>query len=308
MSNELILKGIDGANPLGFLAAVGTIAVAQFFCSNLSMGWRRELGAWRPVLRGYEGDSTTFCEQILDAIINFSSIAFEFEKKMPFSVNRFIELINSVKDITKYKERRSADFIAAFGSEACTNKNVFQDTLFRMVRSGDAAGQGLPHYALAIKADLNINGIYRTLFEIWDYKDSGFSLRWDPMEDQRYALRWYDPSKNKDIHALGTMNGANALALEALQFFPSVPVGTNLETTGFSKEKIEKQQRVYFSWPIWNVMISKNTIRSLVSLGELRKKNPNRRQLTQRGIVEIYRCFRIAPNQYYRNFSQAFPV
>lgn len=308
MSNELILKGIDGANPLGFLAAVGTIAVAKSFCSEISMGWNRKFGAWRPVLRGYEGDSITFCEQISDTIINSSSIAFEFEKKLPFPVERFIELVSFVKKITKYKERRSADFIAAFGSDACTNKGVFQDTLFRMVRSGDAAGQGLPHYALAIKADVNANGIYRTLFEIWDYKDSGFSLRWDPMEDQRYALRWHDPSKNKDIHALGTMNGANALALEALQFFPSVPVGTDLDTTGFSKEKSGKQQRVYFSWPIWDVMISENTIRSLVSLGELRNKNPNRLQLTQIGIVEIYRCDRIAPNQYYRNFSQAFPV
>ncbi len=76
----------------------------------------------------------------------------------------------------------------------------------------------------------------RTLFEPWDYGDHGFSsLRWDPLEDQRYALRWRDPSKSGANDGPGSMLGANSLALEALQAFPVIWTGREAETTGFHR-------------------------------------------------------------------------
>ena len=87
-----------------------------------------------------------------------------------------------------------------------------------MVRSGDSAGQGLPFYAKEMRKKVGIDHIQRTLFHAWDYQDTGYSLRWDPIEDQRYALRWRDPSKSSQ----GTMLAANSLAVEALQWFPTL--------------------------------------------------------------------------------------
>jgi hypothetical protein len=307
MTNELILKGIDGANPLGFLAALGAVATARIFCPLISVGWRKEYGSWRPFFMGYESNETAFSEAMAGALSGTSAEPFKIEKKFPFSKRRFGEALKEFQSKALPRDRRNVDLLGAFGSEVCAEKDgeIFQDTFFRMVRSGDSAGQGLPFYAISIRNSTGAAELRRTLFETWDYKDKGFSLRWNPLEDQRYALRWHDPSKNKDKYAPGTMNGANALALEALSLFPSVALQTGLATTGFSKSK---QRRIYFTWPIWEAAVSVETVRSLLALQELHKENPPRKELQARGIVEVYRCERIAPNQYYRNFSSAVPV
>lgn len=303
--SEIVLKGIDGANPLGFLAALGTVVLLAVHDATVCLEWRIEQGAWRPIVSGVNCDEGGFIEKIIRALANSSSEPFEYENKLPFSADRFAEILKGVVENTTPEKRRSADLLAAFGSEACVEKDVFKDTLLRMVRSGDAAGQGLPYYARSIRQTIEEASIRRTLFDFWDYTDHGYSLRWGPLEDQRYALRWHDPSKNKDEYATGTMNGANALALESLALFPTALVGNDLATTGFFKDQMK---RIYFTWPIWDVAVSLDTIRSLLALRDLHIEKPPREKLLSYGIVEIYRCERIAPNKYYRNFSMAVSV
>ncbi len=301
--SKIILKGIDGANPLGFLAALGVAVTAQRINPKISIGWIIECGTWRPYLLGFENTEDAFSDTITTALSETSAEPFQIDKKMPFSVTTLRSKLKEIQIRVSPDDRRNADLFSSFGSDAYTDKenDKFQDTLFRMVRSGDAAGQGFPFYALSIRHSIGVEEIRRTLFQIWDYKDKGFSLRWDPLEDQRYALRWNDPSKNKE----GTMNGANALAIEALALFPCVPLQSGLVTTGFFTSK---QRRLYFTWPIWTPAVSVDTARSLLSMKELHEDKPSRENLIARGIVEIYRCERIAPNQYYRNFSLALPV
>jgi len=298
--NELILKGIDGANPLGFLAAVGTVTIAKQFSNEISMSWRREFGSWRPILVGDLNNETSFSDNLAKALSEASEDAFEAEKKLPFSAKEFAKLLKEASEKATPDNRRTVDFFSAFGSEVCIDKENFQDTLFRMVRSGDAAGQGFLFYARSIRDSTNAVEIYHTLFEPWEYKDKGYSLRWDPNEDQRYALRWDDPSKNKDP----TINSANALAIEALPLFPTLPTAGRLATTAF----FSYRGRDFFTWPIWNETISVEVIRSLLSLKDLHVEIPPRKQLLARGIVEIYRCERIAPNKYYKNFAPAVPA
>jgi hypothetical protein len=301
--NKIVLKGIDGANPLGFLAALGTVVTVRRVCQRISMGWLTDYGTWRPYLLGFEGTERTLADEIASALSETTAAPFDIDKKLPFSIKSFSRALKEIQMRATPNDRRGADLLGSFGSDACPDKEKenFQDTFFRMVRSGDANGQGLPYYAISIRNLTGVEELRRTLFQIWEYQDKGFSLRWDPLEDQRYALRWRDPSKSKE----GTMNGANALALEALSLFPSMPVQTDLATTGFFKSK---QKRVYFTWPIWESAIMVDIVRSLLAMQELHEDRPQREELMARGIVEIYRCERIAPNQYYRNFSPAFPT
>lgn len=303
--SELVLKGIDGANPLGFLAALGTLVTGQSFCRDIALFWRREYGAWRPVVSGPVGDEANFIESLDVALSNTSSEPFEFDNKLPFSAERFSDILKEVQVKTGSHDRRTADLLSSFGCEVFEKNGVFKDTRFRMVRSGDSKGQGFPFYAKSIRKQVGGSELRRTLFETWDYRDDGFSLRWAPMEDQRYALRWHDPSKKKDVHAPGTMFGANALAIEALALFPACPAGQNLKTTGFFKDR---RNREFFTWPVWEAAASPEVVRSLVSLQELHEAKPDRNALRARGVVEIYRSERIAPNQYYRNFAAAAPA
>ena len=175
---------------------------------------------------------------------------------------------------------------------------------FRMVRSGDAAGQGLPFYAQRNRERTDKPALFRTLFEPWNYTDEGFSLRWDPLDDQRYALRWHDPGGNRDKHSPTTMLGANVLAIEALILFPTTPRPGGLATTGFFRSGRQE----YFTWPIWELQLSTDGLRSLLALGDLYREKPDRKALLARGIVEIYRSERVAPNQWYKNFSPAIPA
>ncbi|MXW80877.1 MAG: hypothetical protein F4Z57_18210 [Gemmatimonadetes bacterium] len=200
--------------------------------------------------------------------------------------------------------RRDADFLSSFGTELYPDERngQFQDSRFRMVRSGDSAGQGLPFYAKEMRKKVGIDHIQRTLFHAWDYQDTGYSLRWDPIEDQRYALRWRDPSKLSQ----GTMLAANSLVIEALQWFPVImPVGNQAQTTGFQRVG---RREFYFVWPIWTPMVGMETVRSLLALNDLHKEPVPRLSLVKRGIEEVYCSQRIQQNQYYSNFTVAVPV
>ena len=154
-------------------------------------------------------------------------------------------------------------------------------------------------YAKAIREQVEQHTIERTLFADWEYRDKGYSLRWDPIEDQRYALRWGDPSKLKL-----TENAANCLAFEALRCLPCVPMGTKAYTTGFRELERLKE----FIWPIWTPLVSAETVRSLLSLRELHATPLPRTELEARGIQEVYGAAVIRPNQYYSNFAPAQPV
>ena len=65
----LVLSGIDGANPLGFLAALGTLtALHAAGHSEVRLGWKRS-ATWQPVLTGLdETDRSFVARKVADAL------------------------------------------------------------------------------------------------------------------------------------------------------------------------------------------------------------------------------------------------
>lgn len=309
----LVLSGIDSGNPLGFLAALGTAILANSFCQKLRFCWCIDKGTWRPALSGCGTDKARFIERLLDAMNAASMKPFEIDDKMPFSVELFETSLKEALRTASPANRRVADFLAAFGSEIKpkidpnSKERLFQDTRFRMLRSGDSKSRGLPAYARVIRSATSREALECTLFRPWDYQDEAKkrSLRWDPIEDKRYALRWRDPSESNLKDGPGTMIGANSLALEALQWYPTMYQSNHLATTGFHRNS---NNEVWFTWPIWDRPISLDTVRSLLTLPDLHNTKPPRVQLARRGIIEIYRCQRIQQSKYYSNFTSAQPA
>lgn len=299
----LLLNGLDGSNPLGFLAAIGTAVVLQDVFQEMRLGWEQSEGGWRPSLAGCGDDEQEFLEKLSEALKDASMAVFDVDNRMPFDAEIFSQKLRDVQCCSSIADRRDADFLCSFGTELYPDEKngQFQDSRFRMVRSGDSAGQGLPFYAKELRNKVGINHIQRTLFHAWDYQDTGYSLRWDPIEDQRYALRWRDPSKSSQ----GTMLAANCLAVEALQWFPTLLIGSQARTTGFQRLR---RRETYFVWPIWTPMVSMETARSLLALDDLYKDPVPRSFLVKRGIEEVYRSQRIQQNQYYSNFLAAIPA
>lgn len=306
----LILSGLDGANPLAFLAAIGTASVANQEWPDLRISWQSVSGVWRPVLAGCGQDEEVFLAQLYPALRDASMAAFDIDNKLPYPVQQFVGALKQAARIATIDNRRDSDFLTAFGTEmnlepGSKKDAVFRDTSFRMVRSGDSKGQGLPYYAKAIRQSTGIDHLRRTLFRQWDYKDTSFSLRWDPVEDQRYALVWDNPN-DKSKKAVKFMIGANSLAIEALQYFPTLPVDSRrVETTGFHRSQ---RKRIFFTWPIWATEVELTTVQSLLSLSVLRADPVPRQELKAMGIVEVFRAQRIQQNQYYSNFAPSCPA
>ena len=322
----ILLPGLDGSNPLGFMAALGILQILSDWADSkdqVRMGWENFEGGWRPRIQGFRGDQEALCESLIEGICHGSSEVIEVGKevnakgkethKFPFHFARFKEVLacqsrHSDSDARKLPSRRSLDFLAGFGTDAFPDSNSgdFQCTAFKMVRSGDSSGQGMLAYAKSLQSGLNMDQLFRTVFLAWDYRDESRSFRWDPLEDQRHALRGSDPSsKNSDSGGPGVMAAANRLAFEALRILPTVIAGRIGHTTGIL---VRSGRADSFVWPIWSPIVELGTVKSILSLGTVQEGSSKDRQLQAIGIRTVYRAEIIRPNQYYQNFLPAAPL
>ena len=298
----LVLAGLDGRNPLGFLAAVGAVRTATLAerDSDWRMKWLERQGTWIPELSAVRAISRQeLVALLMPALRPESTPEFGFDKNLAVSPERFGEAARSAQCCASLRDRRYADFMASFGCEALTTRDgKIQDTALRTM-----SGAGHQHFIATMKQlvhDTDDRDLYESLFESWTYKNRKLGLRWDPQEDRRYALRWDNPSGGDGVP---TMRGANRLAVEALPLLPAVPVGRRLETTGFTR----RDRATYLAWPIWERALPVEVIRSLLALGAIQAPAPDRTMLWARGIVEVYRSRRIS-NDKYRNFTPAHPA
>ena len=299
----LLLNGLDGSNPLGFLAAVGTLRTASLAepKANWCLQWMMHDGIWVPVVRSRH---PVCAEGLVDLLCRTlrrkSTPEFDFAKDLNVQPGKFRDEAASAQLQTQLQDRRHADFIAAFGCEIYPTKDGknIQDTAFRTM-----SGAGHQHFLGTMKdlvQKVEEDHFRRSLFEVWSYSDTKLGLRWDPEEDRRYALRWDNPSDGGGVR---TVWGANRLAVEALPMFPTAPDKRELQTTGFSMQ----DRAVSFTWPIWQVAVSVDVARSLLALPELQRPEPSLVHLNARGVVEVYRSQRITVGKY-RNFTQALPI
>ncbi len=297
----LLLPGLDGSNPLGFLAALGTL---RTMCSGgsgetIGMAWHCSRGVWCPQLDPCLRKTEAFIEH-LDAMLRMSdSSPWSLHKKLPFEADRLRNAADDAIQVATKDERQAVDMLAALGSETVRSEDgVFADTALRMVRAGDSAGQGLLAYGKRIRKETTREDIYEALFATWSHQDDHCALRWDPIESRNYAFRWTDPSKEKT----GSVRGANRLALEAMPLLPVVPVGQRVVTIGFGRFYRRTES---ITWPIWSGYASLDVVRSLMVLGDLQCERPNAEQLQRRGVAAVFRSDRVKTSKYYYNFTPA---
>ncbi len=302
----LLLGGLDGSNPLAFLAAVGTLRTVA--CTDPATDWRMKWtthnGIWAPVLSGNRAVSEErLVELLVPALRLESTPEFDFDKNLNVNPEKFRKVAGEAQGCASRLDRRYADFVASFGCDLVVardkNKKSIRDTALRTM-----SGAGHQHFLGTMKhlvRETEAEHVRRSLFETWDYSDDKHGLRWDPEEDRRYALRWGEPSRD----VVKTMRGANRLAVEALPLFPVAPADRagRLETTGFSSQP----GAVVFTWPIWEGALSVDVVRSLLALPEIQEAVPDRANLRAMGVVEVYRSRRITVGKY-RNYTRARPV
>ena len=303
-SRALVLSGLDGGNPLAFLAAVGTLRVVTRAAPSAgwTMSWKVNDGHWSPVLLGSMSVTEDgLIELLMPALKTMDGDpALGFADDLTIGREQFRGVAQDAHRAATPTDRHFADFVAAFGSDSLSvsRKDQIQDTALRTM-----SGAGHQHFLKSMRELVEATDsihLKDSLFAPWRYLDPRPSLRWDPVDDRRHALRWKSPSGD----AVQTMRGANRLAIEALPLLPTAPGEHKLHTTGFSDRRGEGVQ---FTWPIWDAPLNVEVVRSLLSLAEIQEPRPDRAALAERGVVEVYRSQRITVDKY-RNFTSAAPV
>lgn len=305
MANDILLPGIDGANPLGFLAALGSLRTLASDANAIRLHWTRHANAWRPVLTMPEPIEPDALIEHLAAELarRADQKAFSLGDNPSVPRGAFRGYAKQAVRAAWNDDRTWADFAAAFAGEGPVDKDdKVPDTALRTM-----SGAGHQHF---IKFMRNFIGqtrpehLRRALFDTWRYDDpvQNMTLRWDPSDDSRYALRWSDPSGDTDRKTIGSMWGANRLAIEALPLFPTLPTRRQLETTGFHTEGARK---THWTWPIWDQPVGLETVRALLDMADVHRSDRPGLQpqgLDARGIVDIYRSRRLTTGKF-RNFT-----
>lgn len=287
MSDGILLRGLDGSNPLAFLAALGTLRTLSLALpdESVKMSWEQFEGAWRPrVFCSLAADSEKLAETLCKAL----------HPTRESHPTRLVNYQSGNAEATKFYQavREGKPIDSEFDSwVTALTSDVHPDATspLQLTRSDYFVGN-----LDQIIANTTADHIGKTLFFPWRYADrlSGQSLHLDPSEDRRHAYQWNKPSGDPNRNNAGNMLGANRLAIEAMPLFLGLP-STNPERLLMTGWTGVRAVDATWTWPVWSTKSSLDVVRSIIAIDELQASLPNRCDLVARGVDAVYRCRRI---------------
>jgi CRISPR-associated endonuclease/helicase Cas3 len=290
-NNGLLLPGLDGTNPLGFLAALGVFRMiaSSNHPGQMRLRWTSANGTWVPALIGSDLNQDSLPQLLMDKLSKTieehpTRILKDLDVEDPTS--RF-DLFQQYTEGACAKSRADTDWLAALASNIIPSSAINQLQTTRR----DYFYGNLTSVINRTKTD----HLRRAIFAPWDYADplDNQSLHLEPSEDRRHAHQWNKPAGDPDRKTSGGMLGANRLAIEAFALFSSLPSGDALSTIGFTGQR---SYNTRWTWPIWNVPLSLSVVWSLLMLPELQDeevKSDAYERIRHRGIVAVFRTSRI---------------
>jgi hypothetical protein len=275
---RILLKGLNGANPLGFMAALGCARLLSGVRPETLLGWDKH-GTWRPVIGGF--DSEAECVEALAEAARDTRAAEDLSAKLGDNIAVAPTVFRQFALLAALDPRWSG-FAAAFGCDALKDKEKDRIQYTKLCFITGSGHQNFLETMRLLRQRTTEAHLRRTLFEGMEPADKGLSMRWDPSDAKEYALQWDNPGPE----GVQSSWGAYRLAIEALPFFPTAPGRRWLKTTGF----VSKDGRVEFQWPIWRDPIGVDAIRSLIGYQFVDKEMNEIREM---GIEELFRSERV---------------
>ncbi len=282
--SKVTLTGLDGANPLGFLAALGVLRVLDHRSrghnrARPGLSWVDE-GSWRPVVHGCPSLDAIIGEILEDKATWQDDPAFLLSydgsgdalvdprrakskltrdlKPKPKAMRQFLEALASRAGAERSATelpllRRALDTAAAYGSETVQDNNGnTKPTALHFT-----AGQQQFLKAVAeLQAGVTKEDLEEALAGPWRRESTLPNMGWDSTNARFYALRATNPSGDKKT----TVAGADWLAFIGLGVLPAFPRGGRLVTTGISGGWKDSA----ITWPIWTRPASLRIAGSLI--------------------------------------------
>ncbi|MCO5103418.1 MAG: hypothetical protein M9919_05365 [Burkholderiaceae bacterium] len=263
--SRIRLVGLDGTNPLDFLAALGLLRVVP----GAKLGFSND-GSFQAFVEGLDHSEANLAALIAnDAQASAEPNGvwrFTYEKAAtkkqeakpvadlkpaPGDFKTF--LVTSVNAWVAGNEEMAA-YAAAYATDvAVDGKGNIKPTAFHFT----AAQQTFLGAVDGIRSTVTEEWIKQSLFE-GQGERPGSNLRWDPGADRNWALMATNPSD------AGTRVDAPIewLAFRGLPLLPSFPRGKRIMTTAVAGHADDTT----FTWPLWMVPASCHTVRSLLQV------------------------------------------
>ncbi|WP_437600215.1 hypothetical protein WMF28_01490 [Sorangium sp. So ce590] len=284
--SELLLTGLDGKNPLAFLAALGVLnALADRTKDGTpepKLLWRAG-GTYQATIVGGP-DRAALLDVLVQDLESFRGEpaierlryrkdgdgAAAHDLKPP--PRRFAEYL---RDLVSDDLRRSVAFAAAFATDVAVDNNGNTKPTALHFTAGQ---QEFLTMVSELLQGVRVEDLEEALFGPWRYERPLPVLQWDNTSARDYALRASDPSKDKKLG----VPGADWLAFRGLPFIRVAPLGDRIMTTGCNGE----WKTGTFRWPIWTVPLPRSVIGSVLTSPEVFEVDP--RVLRARGIAIVF--------------------
>lgn len=263
--SRIQLVGMDGSNPLGFLAALGLLRVLP----GAKLGFSED-GSFQPFLDGLahtKSELATFIAADADAAESKSaSWRFRYmkaatKKRGPQEVadlkpppGEFKAFLVTCIEAWLAGRDEAAGYAAAYATDvALDGKGNTKPTAFHFT----AANQVFLGTVEDIRASVTQEWVETSLFNGCGDRP-GSNLRWDPSAERNWALMANSPTVD------GTRVDAPLewLAFRGLPLLPSFPRGSRIITTGV----VGRGDEMTFTWPLWSIPSSLQTTRSALQV------------------------------------------
>lgn len=282
MTKEVELPALEATNPLGFFAALGVLDVLHRSERAVTLRWTDELvphavvagvESLDEVIEVADGDRERWRSSVLLAWPQEGALA--DLKPNPAQLRAWSKAVWADEDVA------AADLFCGLVAEGAVDRSgktkpthlhftAGQQRFLDMVREL-ASGVG--------PADLR-----EGLEGPWRHASKLPSLSWDSRGERVFALRGFNPSKEKRMG----VPGADWLAFLGLRFLPVANSKGNLVTTACDRG----WKRSRLRWPVWAVPLSEPVILSLLCDPELVAEHREGRtvdvaHLAARGILQV---------------------
>lgn len=285
------LTGLEGTNPLAFLAALGVQVLFEADPDQPRLWWSDDVIPHAVVDESFTIDQ--IAEKAVDRFSRWRT-SHALATKLPGAA----DMKFPAEHLRTYLSETRADAVGdrlawcvvSEGSLATRDKKGQKEEVAKPTDLYFTAGQQpFGDIMREIFENTTFDDVANALVGPWSYKSKLPTLMWDVVDDANYALAARNPSKEKKL----TNPGAEALAILGFSLYPVFTGQDRTLTTGCRGS----WKRGDFSWPLWSHPGSLMSTRSLVShVGDEGKRPSQSQDLREKRYAGwcIYQVYRSA--------------